>query len=68
VIGQGVEAMLPHGAALGEPVFGVVKCASVEPAGSDAANLDSLDQSGLAEDLKVLVDAGEGHIEGCGQL
>jgi hypothetical protein len=68
VLSQSAKAALPHGAALGEPIFRTAKRAHFEPAGSYPPDLDRLNQPSLAQDLKMLEDGGKRHIERRGQF
>ena len=60
--------MFPHRTPFREPGFGTPKCAHFEPTGSDTTRLDGLNQPGVAQDLKMLVNRWERYIEGCGQF
>src|SRR5215467_2909105 len=64
VLGQGVEATLPHRAMLREPALGLVESPGLEPAGTHAARLDGLNQSCVTQYLQMLMDAGQRHAEG----
>jgi hypothetical protein len=67
-IAEAIEATLPSGAALGDPVFGGAQRVGSEAEGADAADLLGVDDAAGLEHLEVLDDSGEGHGQRRGEL
>ena len=60
---QSVESVFPEGALPGNPVRGRDERPRIQPAVVDAALASPLEQSSLLQDLQVLRDRGERHLE-----
>jgi hypothetical protein len=64
VFGQAVEALLPEGAVLCDPVGGGRERSGIETAVVDAPLATALQESGVLENLEVLRDGGKRNVEG----
>ena len=62
-IAEAVEAFLPEGAALFDPLFGYGQASGFDAAGADSADFFGVHQAAFFQDLQVLNDGGEGYVE-----
>jgi hypothetical protein len=67
-LAQAVEAALPAGAALSDPVLDGFEGGGLDAARADAADLAGVDEAAGFEHLEVLHDGWEGHGEGLSEL
>jgi hypothetical protein len=57
-LAEAVEAALPEGTAVGDPLFGGGEAGGFYAAGADSSEFGGADEAALLEDLKVLHDGG----------
>jgi hypothetical protein len=62
-LAQAVESALPAGAAFGDPPFGESQAARIDAAGPHSTELLGPDDAALFEDLQVLNDCRQRHVE-----
>ena len=55
-IAQAIEAVLPEGTAVGDPIFGCREAGGFNAAGSNSAHLAGADEATLFEHLEMLHD------------
>ena len=67
-VAQAIEAALPGGAPLADPVFGGAQGGGLDMAGARASDLFGAHQATSLQHLQMLDDRGEGHVEGLSQL
>ena len=67
-IPEAIEAALPFGAAVADPVLGGGESGGIDAAGADAAQFFGPHQAAFFQDLQMLHDGGQADGQGFGEL